>query len=67
MDFIQFCGDFYLIYLISIQRSIFLIKTYFQALEDGRFVLNEVDSFKEWTKPDIPRRYTREVDRIFKK
>lgn len=39
----------------------------FAALEDGRFVLNEVESFKEWTRPDIPRHYTREVDRIFKK
>lgn len=39
----------------------------FCALEDGRFVMDEVESFKDWKKPDIPRHYTRDIDRLFKK
>lgn len=39
----------------------------FCALEDGRFVLDGVDDFHEWVRPDIPRTYTRRIDRLFKK
>jgi hypothetical protein len=36
------------------------------SLNDPRDMLDKVDDFFEWTRPDIPRFYTREVDRIFK-
>ena len=29
--------------------------------------MDEVESFKDWKKPDIPRHYTRDIDRLFKK
>lgn len=38
----------------------------FCALEDGRFILQDVDDFKTWKRPDIPRVYTRDLDRLFK-
>ena len=37
------------------------------ALDDGRFVLDQIESFDNWEKPDIPRYYTRDIDRIFQK
>lgn len=37
------------------------------SLDDGRFVLDDVEDFKNWKVPNIPRFYTRELDRIFKK
>lgn len=39
------------------------------SLEDGRFVLDQVSKFdeNEWTRPEIPRVYTRKIDRLFKK
>ncbi|CAF0887168.1 unnamed protein product [Brachionus calyciflorus] len=36
------------------------------SLEDGRFILKDVEDFKSWKRPDIPRIYTRNLDRIFK-
>ena len=36
------------------------------SLDDSRFVLDEVVDFEKWLWPDLPRVYTRNLDRIFK-
>jgi len=39
----------------------------FCSLEDGRFILDPVENFNDWKKPDIPRVYSRQIDKLFKK
>jgi serine/threonine protein kinase len=36
------------------------------SLDDSRFVLDEVEDFQKWFWPDLPRHYTRNLDKIFK-
>jgi serine/threonine protein kinase len=36
------------------------------SLSDPRILLDKVDNFDEWVRPDIPRFYTRELDHLFK-
>lgn len=36
------------------------------SLDDSRFVLDEVIDFEKWFWPDLPRHYTRNLDKIFK-
>lgn len=36
------------------------------SLDDSRFVLDEVEDFEKWLWPDLPRHYTRNLDKIFK-
>lgn len=36
------------------------------SLDDSRFVLDEVEDFEKWFWPDLPRVYTRNLDKIFK-
>lgn len=36
------------------------------ALMDSQYVLNNVEDFNTWVRPDIPRVYTRDLDRIYK-
>lgn len=36
------------------------------SLDDGRYLLDKVDDFKTWKRPDVPRIYSRDLDRIFK-
>lgn len=36
------------------------------ALMDSQFVLNNVKDFNTWVRPDIPRVYSRDLDRVYK-
>lgn len=36
------------------------------SLDDGRFLLDQVEDFSTWKRPDVPRIYSRDLDRLFK-
>ena len=54
------------IYCLKIKRSIGWTLYNLCSLDDARFVLDEVNNFDNWLWPDLPRHYTRDLDKVFK-
>ena len=63
---------YFLVYLLlltfclKIKRSIGWTLYNLCSLDDARFVLDEVNNFDNWLWPDLPRHYTRDLDKVFK-